>query len=92
MLSPPEVPVARREVFLVRLVAFVDQRLLQLICPVRYYPTNLLASERCRNVVRMHLLHVRCDFLYHPFVTGSFEAFTAATDHRSHPLLLSLSH
>lgn len=76
---------------LVRLVAFVDQCVLQLIGAVRDDPTDLLATERRHEVIRVDALQVSRDYLYQPFIVGGFQALVAPTKHCSHLNLLPQS-
>jgi hypothetical protein len=65
----------------VRLVTFVYRRVLRLLGAGRYGPTDLLATERRYNMVRMNPLQACRALLYQRFVIGGFEAFAALTDH-----------
>jgi hypothetical protein len=73
---------------LVRLVAFVNQRILQLISAVCDDLANLLATERRHEVGRVDSLQVSRDYLYQPFIVGGFQTLVAATKPCSHLALL----
>ena len=77
--------------FLVRLVAFVNQRILQLISAIRDDLTDLLAAERRHEVVRVDASQVSRDYLYQPFIVCGFQTLVTSTKHCSHLNLLPQS-